>query len=108
MKNLQSKVEGTWIDVQNVELTTEEQSILFSNEKENEVARKALIEAIEVKRNVAASEADSKFAQDIYEANKPKLEEGDTYELIIAIVIPMNKKGTISYKVNGKYSQVHF
>ena len=108
MKNLQSKVEGTWIDVQNVELTKEEQDILFSNVKENEEAKKALQEAIEVKRNVAASSEDSKFAQDIYEANKPKLEEGDVYELIIAIVIPINKKGTISYKVNGKYAQVHF
>ena len=108
MKNLQSKVEGTWIDVQNVELTKEEQNIMFSNSKENEKAKKDLMEAIEVKSNVAASTADSKFAQDIYEANKPKLEEGDTYELIIAIVIPMNKKGTISYKINGKYSQVHF
>ena len=108
MKNLQSKVEGTWIDVQNVELTKEEQDILFSNKKENQEAKKALQEAIEVKRNVAASEADSKFAQDIYEANKPKLKKSDTYELIIAIVIFMNKKGTISYKLNGKYAQVHF
>jgi hypothetical protein len=108
MKNLQSKIEGTWIDVQNVALTKEEQEILFSNAKENEEAKKALREAIEVKRNVPASTEDSKFAQDIYEANKPKLKEGDTYELIIAIVIPLNKKGTISYKVNGKYSQVHF
>jgi len=108
MKNLQSKIEGTWIDVQNVELTKEEKLVLFSNEKENEEAKKALEEAIEIKRNVPASEEDSKFAQDIYEANKPKLEEGDTYELIIAIVIPMNKKGTISYRLNSKYAQVHF
>jgi hypothetical protein len=108
MKSLQSKTEGTWVCVKSIELTKEEQETLFSSEKEKEEAKKSLQEQVKAKQETEASVEDSVFAQGIYEANKPALLEGDIYELIIAIIIPMNKKGTISYRLNGKYSQVHF
>jgi hypothetical protein len=110
MKNLQSHIEGTWIELVQVELTEKEQTLLMSKEESDKEAKVKLLEKIKTEREKPASKEDAELVQKLYEGIKPKLEEGQTYELIAMNASFSEKRisGIINFRVNGEHKQIRF
>lgn len=106
MKNLQSTVEGTWVELKQVQLTEEQKTLLNSNDEANREAIKALLAEIKSLREVAAPKKDATLAQEKYEEVKPTLKETDVYQLISFDITGNN--GILNYRVNGEHKQVRF
>jgi hypothetical protein len=107
MKNLQSTTEGTWIELNQVELTEEQIALLMSTDEE---AKIELINEIKSLRETVAQQADILLVQAKYEEVKPVLEENDTYQLI-AFDIVINEEalsGILNCRVNGEHKQIRF
>jgi hypothetical protein len=107
MKNLQSTTEGTWIELNQVELTEEQIALLMSTDEE---AKIELINEIKSLRETVAQEEDAALAQAKYEEVKPALKETDTYQLI-SFDTAINEEtlsGILNYRVNGEHKQTRF
>lgn len=110
MKTIQSIVETIWKEIVKVELTSEEKTLMFSMNEEDEVAKKALIDRVKSERELELDVETSVTAQSIYEANKPTLKSTDTYQLI-AVDMQLDGeigKGIINCRVNGEHKQIRF
>jgi len=110
MKNLQSTTEGTWIQLNQVELTEEQDALLFSDNDESLTSKLALINEIKTKRESIAQETDAVLAQAKYEEVKPALAENDIYQLI-SFDIVINEEtlsGILNCRVNGDHKQIRF
>lgn len=110
MKVIQSTLETIWKEIVKIELTSEEQTLIFSTNEENEVAKKALIDRVKSERELELDVETSAIAQAIYEANKPTLKSTDTYQLIAVNMQLEGNAGTgiINCRVNGEHRQIRF
>ena len=110
MKVIQSTLETIWKEIVKIELTSEEQTLIFSTNEENEVAKKALIDRVKSERELELDVETSAIAQAIYEANKPTLKSTDTYQLIAVNMQLEGEVGTgiINCRVNEEHMQVRF
>ena len=106
MKNLQSTVEGTWIELKQVQLTEEQKTLLQSREESDKEAIIALMAEIKALREVEAQEEDAVLAQAKYEEVKPILKETDVYQLISFDI--SNNTGILNCRVNGEHKQIRF
>jgi hypothetical protein len=107
MKNLQSTLEGAWVELKQVELTEAQKTILFSNDNE---AKATLFAEIKANREVKATKADKDLAVAKYTEVKPILEETDVYELVAVDITIENASvsGILNYRVNGEHKQIRF
>jgi hypothetical protein len=107
MKNIQSTVEGTWIELVHVELTETEKAVLMSNDKQ---AKQNLAQELKSKREKSLSQQDSNIAQTIYLQHKPTLKIRDIYQLISVNMTLDGETGTgiINCRVNGEHKQIRF
>ena len=110
MKTIQSTIETIWKEIVKVELTSEEKALMLSMNKEDEVAKKTLIDRIKSERELELDVETSAIAQSIYEANKPTLKSTDNYQLI-AVDMQLEGevgKGIINCRVNEEHRQIRF
>ena len=110
MKVIQSTVETIWKEIVKVELTSEEKTLMLSTNKEDETAKKSLMDRIKSEREIELDVETSTIAQSIYESKKPTLKETDTYQLI-AVDMQLEGevgKGIINCRVNGEHRQIRF
>jgi type II secretory ATPase GspE/PulE/Tfp pilus assembly ATPase PilB-like protein len=110
MKNLTSKVEGSWCNPIVTELTEEQKRLLQSVEEVDEVAKSELLETLKENRENPANTEDSDEAQTVYELHKPVLEQTDTYQLIAVdlSIDSFRKTGIINCRINGVHKQIRF
>ena len=110
MKNLQSTIENTWIELKTVKLTEEQTTLLMSKEESDKEAKEALIQEIKAEREQPALESDAEIFQKIYESIKPTLEEGQTYQLIAvnAFISEGKISGILNCRVSGEHKQIRF
>ena len=110
MKSLQSITEGTWIQLNQVELTEEQKALLMSTDVKDAESKVELLNEIKSLRETVAQQADILLVQAKYEEVKPVLEENDTYQLI-AFDIVINEEalsGILNCRVNGEHKQIRF
>jgi hypothetical protein len=107
MKNLQSKIEGTWIELKQVQLTEEQINILKSGDTEAQTTLN-----LQIKKQIegVAEESDILISNVKYAEIKPLLRDTDVYELItIDISIDAEKTtGILNCRVNGEHKQIRF
>jgi hypothetical protein len=110
MKNIQSIIEGTCIELIQVQLTEEQTTLLMSKEESDKEAKEALILEIKAEREQPASQEDAEIAQTKYEEIKPTLEEGQTYQLIAmnALISEGKINGILNCRVSGEHKQIRF
>ena len=110
MKNLQSRIEGTWIELKQVQLTEEQKSLLLTMNEEDQGSKIELINEIKSLTETVAQEEDIILVQAKYEEVKPTLKETDVYQLISADV-NINEtvlSGILNCRVNGEHKQIRF
>jgi hypothetical protein len=110
MKQIQSTIEGTWIELIPVTLTEEQQTLLSSMDEADITAKLALSLQIKADREVALTSEDVVIAEATYLANKPALAVSDTYQLIAVDMTLDNgvTSGILNCRVNGEHKQVRF
>jgi hypothetical protein len=110
MKNLQSTIEGTWVELLPVELTENERTLLMSKNESDREAQATLIARIKSEREQPALQSDAGVAQAKYLQVKPTLEEGQTYQLIAmdASISEGNISGILNCRVNVEHKQIRF
>jgi hypothetical protein len=110
MKTLNSTIEGTWVEIKQVELTQEDKKLLESTNDTDLEAKKVLIDKIKTERESVALESDATLAKTTYESKKPTLKSTDTYQLISADFIINDdntiNNGIINCRVNGEHVQI--
>lgn len=110
MKNLQSTIEGNWIETKPVILTEEQRTLMMSQEELDREAKQALMIEIKTQREAIASETDIEIASAKYNSIKPELKEGDAYELIAMdlVIDELKLFGILNCRVNGEHKQIRF
>jgi len=110
MKQIQSKIEGTWVELTPVKLTEEQKALLMSTKEEDLEAKKELLVEIKSTREKVLNQFEIEIAQDIYDSLKPELKEMDVYELISVDMILTGEtgKGIINFRFNGEHKQIRF
>ena len=107
MKQFQSTIEGTWIELKQVELTEEQKTLLMSKEEGDKDAKLALFEEIKSQREGVVDAAKSAELITFYESKKPELKAKDIFQLITADVNE-SFNGIINFRVNGEHKQIRF
>ena len=110
MKNLQSTTEGTWIQLNQVELTEEQKTLLMSINEKDTTAKTELLDEIRSLREGVAQQADVVLAQAKYEEVKSVLEGTGTYQLI-AFDVTIDEgtlSGILNCRVNKEHKQIRF
>lgn len=107
MKNYNSTTERTWIERVRVELTEEEKTLLMSTNESEQEARKELMVKIKSDSEKEVSSQKATELTKLYNTVKPKLKEGDVYQLI-AIDVTENNSGILNCRVNDEHVQVRF
>ena len=107
MKQLQSTTEGTWVELNQVELTAEQHAILESGDAD---AQDALSLEIKEQRESVASDEDVLIANAKYAEVKPVLKATDVYQLISMDVAIEGETttGILNCRVNGDHKQIRF
>jgi hypothetical protein len=110
MKNFQSTIEGTWIEILPVELTEEQQILVTSTKEEDKEAQQILIENIKSQRELSVGKTKSSTLSSFYNGIKPELKEKDTYQLISINLTEKEDKftGILNCRVNGEHKQIRF
>jgi hypothetical protein len=110
MKTYQSKVENIWEQTHKIVYTEQEQLIIDSENEEDKVARKEIMELYKDKKRTPLTESESVKFIEVYNKHKPTLKETDKYELIAINVVENGKKisGIINYRINGEHKQIRF
>ncbi|WP_292892584.1 hypothetical protein [Nonlabens sp.] len=106
MKNLQSTIEGTWIELKPIQLTGEQKTLLNLNEGADKEAVKALLGEIRASRGVTAQEGDIALAEAKYKEVKPTLKGTDVYQLISFNI--GGNGGILNCRVNREHRQIRF
>ena len=106
MKNLQSLIEGAWIELKQIQLTVEQKTLILSQEESDNEAKAILIEEIKTLREVEAQEEDALIAQAKYYEIKPTLKQTDVYQLISFDTT--DNRGILNCRVNGEHKQIRF
>jgi hypothetical protein len=108
MKNYQSTIEETWVELLPVELTETQLELIQSTKETDAEAKSELIAEIkELKEGAVSSELTEKL-NTVYTSLKPELKEEDVYQLISADFSEKENKftGIINCRVNGEHKQV--
>jgi hypothetical protein len=111
MKNYQSTIEGTWIELFPVELTEAQLELLKSTEEKDAEAKYSLIKEIKKSREGEVSSELSKELNKVYTSLRPELKEEDVYQLISADFSEKSEDvftGILNCRVNGKHKQIRF
>jgi hypothetical protein len=110
MKNYQSTIEGTWIELLPVELTEEQKILLLSTEESDTEKKKTLFESIKSQRESSVGKTKSSTLSSFYNGIKPELKEKDTYQLISIDLVEKEDKftGILNCRVNGEHKQIRF
>lgn len=111
MKNFQSTTEGTWIELKQVELTKEQETLLISTDEVDRDAREELLNTIKDERELELEEAKATELTTFYQNIKPELKEEDSYQLISADLYEKAEgmfKGILNFRVNGEHKQIRF
>lgn len=110
MKNLQSTIEGTWIEIKPVILTEEQKTLILSQEESDREAKISLTAEVKSQREIAAKKADKTLAISKYNEIKPTLKETDMYELIAMdmVIGETLTSGILNCRVNGEHKQIRF
>lgn len=110
MKQIQSTLEGTWIELLPVTLTGEQQTLLSSTDAANNTAKAALLANIKAQREGVLATEDATIAQAAYLDNKPELQVGADYQLVSTDMTLDNgtTRGIINCRVNGEHKQIRF
>tara|TARA_R110000822_G_scaffold127096_1_gene262318 strand:+ start:168 stop:479 length:312 start_codon:yes stop_codon:yes gene_type:complete len=103
MKQLQSTIEGTWVEINRIELTAEQIAILKSDDSDTKIN---LIAQLKEQKESAASDEDTIVCNAKYAEIKPTLKETDLYELISFDIA--NDSGILNCRVNGEHEQIRF
>ena len=108
MKNYQSTIENTWVELLPVELTEPQVELLKSTQETDVEAKSDLIKEIKESREGAVSSELSEKLNTVYTSLKPELKEEDVYQLISADFSEKENKftGIINCRVNGEHKQV--
>jgi hypothetical protein len=110
MKNYQSTIEGTWVELLPVELTETQIELIQSTKETDAEAKSELIAEIkELKEGAVSSELTEKL-NTLYTSLKPELKKEDVYQLISADFSEKENKftGIINCRVNGEHKQIRF
>lgn len=107
MRNLQSTIEGTWIELVSVELTKEEKSLMISRDESDKEERDLLTARIKSEREIEVT-GDVTDLDAVYNSLKPELKEDDVYQLIAINLSERGEKysGILNCRVNGKHLQI--
>lgn len=109
MENFQSTIEGEWVKVNSIVLTSSEKALLASTNEEDTAAKKELVQEIKSKKHTTLTETESSLFVILYNKVKPVLKKTDAYELIACNVYKSNKlSGLLNCRVNGEHLQVRF
>jgi hypothetical protein len=108
MKNYQSTIEGTWIELLPVELTEAQLELIQSTKETDAEAKSELIAGIKESKEGAVSSELTEKLNTVYTSLKPELKEEDVYQLISADFSEKENKftGIINCRVNGEHKQV--
>lgn len=104
MKIYTSTEEGVFIEHFEHELIKSEKDVLNSKD---ENAKKNLKKNLLDKTRKVISKTKSSELQKIYESKKPKLNDGDVYDLI-GVEFYDKESGIINCRVNGEHKQIRF
>jgi hypothetical protein len=110
MKHIQSTTEETWVELIQVPLTEEQQTLLRSTDSAYKAAKASLLLQIKSEREVSLTSEDVVIAEATYLANKPVLGESDAYQLISIDMTLDNgvTQGILNCRVNGEHKQIRF
>ena len=107
MKNYSSTTEEIWIELVQITITEEEKILLNSTNESDQEAKQQLIDKIKSdSKKLVSSEKLSELVS-LYNSVKPKLKEGDVYQLI-SIDVNEKNTGILNCRVNGEHIQVRF
>lgn len=110
MKNFQSTIEGTWVELKPVQLTEEQKNLLMSTDEADKEAQKELRDFIKSEREGEVDEVKATEFTNFYEGIKPELKDGDNYQLIAIDLSEKEDKftGILNCRVNGEHKQIRF
>ena len=111
MKNYQSTIEGTWVQLLPIELTEAQLELLKSTKETDVEAKSDLIKEIKESREGAVSFELSEKLNTVYTSLKPELKEKEVYQLISADFSEKSENiftGIINYRINTEHKQIRF
>ena len=106
MKHLQSTIEGTWVEIKQVEITEAQKTLLSSRNESDKEAKKSLTLELKEARESEAIATDVTKANAKYNEVKPTLNDTDVYQLIAIDMV--DNAGILNYRINGEHLQVRF
>ena len=106
MKHLQSTIEGTWVEIKQIEFTKAQKTLLSSKDESDREAKKSLALELKEARESEAIAADVTKANAKYNEVKPTLNDTDVYELIA--IDMFDNTGILNCRVNSEHLQVRF
>jgi len=105
MKHLQLTIEGAWVELNPVQLTEEQKTLLKSTNSEDREAIQTLVASINSQRETEALETDVAIAQAKYVELKPLV---DDYQLIAMNIEIDSMTGILNYREKEKHKQIRF
>jgi hypothetical protein len=111
MKNYQSTIEGTWVELLPVQLTEAQLELLKSTKETDEEVKSKLVAEIKELREGAVSSELSEKLNTVYTSLKPELKEKEVYQLISADFSDKSENvftGIINYRIKGEHKQIRF
>jgi hypothetical protein len=111
MKNYQSTIESTWIELLPVELTEAQIELLKSTQETDAEAKSDLIKEIKESREGEISSELTEKLNTVYTSLKPELKEKDVYQLISADFSEKSENvftGIINFRLNTEHKQIRF
>jgi hypothetical protein len=109
MKTYKSTIEGTWVEILQVELTEEQKALMVSNNEEDKEAKVALAQSLKAQREGTVSKDKVKELNSFYNTIKPVLKETDDYQLISADLSETDSfQGILNCRVNREHIQIRF
>ena len=108
MKNIQSTIEGTWIELLNVELTEEQTILLLSSDEEPKLD---LVNYIKSQREGVVEPNKLNTLISLYNTIKPILKDGDVYQLISINLSEIAEDvftGILNFRISGDHRQIRF
>jgi hypothetical protein len=108
MKEFQSIIEGTWIELLNVELTEEQTILLLSSDEEPKLD---LVNYIKSQREGVVEPNKLNTLISLYNTIKPILKDGDVYQLISINLSEIAEDvftGILNFRISGDHRQIRF
>jgi hypothetical protein len=108
MENYQSITEGEWLKIEKVVLTETEIELLKSTKEEDKDAITELLNSKKPIKTILTANESEEFVT-LYNIIKPKLKDGDSYQLISIDVVKTNAlSGILNCRVNNNHEQIRF